>query len=125
MFELAGLTFVSLQKGAPAAQIANANLPVLDLMDDCQDMLDTGALIQCLDLVISVDTSLAHLTGAVGKPIWLLNRHEGEWRWAIDREDSVWYPTMRIFNQEFANTWKPTIARVAQALIEHVPVLEV
>lgn len=121
LFELAGLTFVSLQKGTPVAQIADAKLPVLDLMDDCQDMLDTGALIQCLDLVISVDTSVAHLAGALGKPVWLLNRYEGEWRWAIDSEDTVWYPTMRIFNQQSPETWKPTIDRVARALIEFAP----
>jgi len=125
LLDVPGLTFISLQKGAPAAQIADARLPVLDLMDDCHDMLDTGALIQCLDLVISVDTSVAHLAGALAKPVWLLNRYEGEWRWAIDREDSVWYPTMRVFNQESAETWKPTIARVAQALIELAPVLDV
>jgi tetratricopeptide (TPR) repeat protein len=121
LFDIPGLTFISLQKGLPAAQIADAKLPLLDLMADCHDMLDTGALIQCLDLVISVDTSVAHLTGALAKPIWLLNRHEGEWRWAIDHEDSAWYPTMRIFNQCLPDTWEPTIARVARALIEFAP----
>lgn len=120
-FELSSLTFISLQKGTAAAQIADTKLPVLDYMNECQDMLDTGALIQCLDLVISVDTSVVHLAGALGKPVWLLNRYEGEWRWAIDREDTVWYPTMRIFNQESPNTWKPTIDRVAMALIEFAP----
>ncbi|HQU78209.1 MAG TPA: tetratricopeptide repeat-containing glycosyltransferase family protein [Azonexus sp.] len=119
LFNVPGLAFISLQKGAPAAQVSEANLPVLDLMGDCNDMLDTGALIQCLDLVISVDTSVAHLVGALAKPIWLLNRHEGEWRWAIDREDSVWYPTMRIFNQDKPENWTSTIERIATALRVH------
>ena len=125
LFELSGLTFISLQKGTAAAQIAETELPVHDFMENVHDMLDTGALIQCLDLVISVDTSVAHLAGALAKPVWLLNRYEGEWRWAIDREDSVWYPTMRLFNQESADTWEPTIARVARSLIELAPVLDV
>lgn len=119
LFELPGLTLISLQKGPATAQIADSKLPILDLMNDCQDMLDTGALIQCLDLVISVDTSVAHLAGALGKPVWLLNRYEGEWRWAIDREDSVWYPTMRIFNQDKPENWTSTIERIATALRVH------
>lgn len=116
LFNVSGTTFISLQKGKPAAQIANADLPILDLMSECHDMQDTGALIQCLDLVISVDTSVAHLAGALGKPVWLLNRHEGEWRWAIDREDSVWYPTMRICNQHLADNWTSTVAQIAKML---------
>lgn len=116
LFNVRGVSFISLQKGGPASQISNANFPLLDLMADCHDMLDTGALIHCLDLVISVDTSIAHLAGGLAKPIWLLNRHEGEWRWAIDREDAVWYPTMRIFNQDTPDNWTTTIERVAMAL---------
>jgi tetratricopeptide (TPR) repeat protein len=120
LFELPGLTFISLQKGAAAAQIAETNLPMLDLMDDCHDMQDTGALIQCLDLVISVDTSVAHLAGALGKPVWLLNRYEGEWRWAIDREDTAWYPTMRIFNQHSPDNWASTVKLIGKALVNPI-----
>jgi len=69
-----------------------------------------------LDLVISVDTSVAHLTGALGKPVWLLNRLESEWRWQLDREDSPWYPTMRIFRQSALNDWDSVVERVAREL---------
>ena len=119
LFEVSGLTFISLQKGTPASQISDAKLQIQDLMADCLDMLDTGALIQSLDLVISVDTSVAHLAGALAKPIWLLNRYEGEWRWGIDREDSVWYPTMRIFNQHSPENWAIIIKEMAIALEHH------
>jgi hypothetical protein len=79
---------------------------------------DTAALIANLDLVISVDTSVAHLAGALGKPFWLLNRHNTCWRWLLDRDDSPWYPTARLFRQDEARVWDPVIARVAAALQE-------
>ncbi|MCA3165611.1 MAG: hypothetical protein ING21_03820, partial [Burkholderiales bacterium] len=85
-----------------------------------QDFADTAALIEHLDLVISVDTSVVHLTGAIGKPVWMLDRFNNCWRWLKNREDSPWYPTLRLFRQEQHGQWRPVIERVAHALQEWV-----
>lgn len=119
LFEVPGVTFIGLQKGALAVQITDFGVPVLDFMTDCQDTLDAGALIQCLDLVISADTSVAHLAGALAKPVWLLNFFEGEWRWGINREDSEWYPTMRIFNQGSPDSWIGVVEQLTKTLRFH------
>ncbi len=116
VLQVPGVSFVSLQKGAPAGQLAVLPYPVTDWMDECEDMLETAALISGLDLVISVDTSVAHLAGGLGKPVFLLNRHESEWRWLLGREDSPWYPGLRQFRQAAPGTWHETLARVAEAL---------
>jgi tetratricopeptide (TPR) repeat protein len=110
--------FVSLQKGKEQARTRGADRGVLDYMDHCRDLMDTAGLITQLDLVISVDTSVAHLAGALGKPVWLLNRFESEWRWMLEREDSPWYPTMKIFRQTRRGDWDAVIARVVSALAE-------
>lgn len=109
-------SFVNLQKGAGAPELAALGGTVFDPMPDCVDYLDTAAVVSDLDLVISVDTSVAHLAGALGKPVWLLNRFESEWRWRLGREDSAWYPTMRIFTQPAFGDWDGVIARVASEL---------
>ncbi len=117
LFEVSGVTYFSMQKDeASRAALRAQRLPVVDMMDECKDFMDTAALIANLDLVISVDSAVAHLAGAIGKPIWLLNRFESEWRWMRDREDSVWYPSMRIFNQAEARNWTPVLGRVASEL---------
>lgn len=116
LFEVDGVQFVSLQKGAPAGQLRERSLPVLDRMAECDDLLQTAALVQQLDLVICVDTAVAHLAGALGKPVWMLNRFESEWRWMLGREDSPWYPTMRIFRQPRPGDWAPVVARIAGEL---------
>jgi hypothetical protein len=107
-----------LQKGAPAAQ--RADLPPalrpFDVMDEIEDFADTAALCTHLDLVITVDTSVAHLAGALGRPVWILSRYDGCWRWLLDREDSPWYPTARLFRQRSPGDWDEVIARVAKAL---------
>ena len=69
---------------------------MVDWTGELDDFADTAALMDALDLVISVDTSVAHLAGALGKPVWLLNKFDGSWQWLIDRDDSPWYPSMRI-----------------------------
>lgn len=101
-----GIAFYSLQKGQPAPS------GVVDLMGEVRDFADTAALIANLDLVISVDTAVAHLAGAMGKPVWLLNRHDSDWRWLRDRDDSPWYPTLRQFRQTTPGDWAGVIARV-------------
>jgi tetratricopeptide (TPR) repeat protein len=116
---LDGVTFVSLQKppaGKPQAS-PPASLDCVDLGPELQDFADTAAVIAQLDLVICVDTAVAHLAGALGKPVWLLIPKPGEWRWMREREDSPWYPTMRIFRQHTAGDWGEVIGRVRSALI--------
>lgn len=110
-----GISFVSLQKGAEASQRDNVHSKIADWMDECDDLMDTAALVGELDLVISVDTSVAHLAGALGKPVWLLNRTGSEWRWMLGRNDSPWYPTMRIFRQQHVG-WSGVIQDIAGAL---------
>jgi tetratricopeptide (TPR) repeat protein len=118
LLDLPGISFVSLQKGGPAAQ--RADLPPesrpFDVMDEIEDFADTAALCTHLDLVITVDTSVAHLAGALGKPVWILSRFDGCWRWLLDREDSPWYPTARLFRQRSPGDWDEVVARVKEAL---------
>jgi len=112
------ICWVSLQKSDRREKLSSPECAkhMLDWMDEIQDFADTAALIETLDLVISVDTSIAHLAGALGKPVWLFNRYSGDWRWMINREDSPWYPTMRIFNQTKVDLWDDVIARMFDAL---------
>lgn len=123
LFDVAECEFVSLQKGEDAvAQLRNSPLRhrVIDWSGDFHDFSDTAALIDNLDLVIAVDTSVAHLAGALGKPMWLLNRYNTCWRWLLDRDDSPWYPSLRQFRQDKTRKWDPVIARVAAALRDYV-----
>jgi len=115
LLTIPGICFISLQKGAASQQAQSATL--LDWMPECHDLIDTAALISGLDLVVCVDTSIAHLAGALGKPVWLLNRFESEWRWMIGREDSPWYPTMRILRQSSLHDWESVIQLVADGLV--------
>ncbi len=114
--DIAGVQLVSLQKEEAAEQLRETGWDIQDWMKMCDDYMDTAALVAELDLVISVDTSVAHLAGALGKPVWLLNRYESEWRWMLDREDSPWYPTMKIFRQRERGNWASVISRVAEEL---------
>ncbi|NVO17759.1 MAG: tetratricopeptide repeat protein [Rhodoplanes sp.] len=113
-----GVTLVSLQKGPPAAQLESPppGLVLIDPMGDVGDFADTAALIENLDLVVSVDTSVAHLAGGLGKPVWILSRFDGCWRWLIDRDDSPWYPTARLFRQQRSEDWSGAVGRLAAAL---------
>jgi hypothetical protein len=120
--EVDGVRFFSLQKGAPAmeAKTPPEGLHLVDYTDELADFADTAALVANLDLVITVDTSVAHLAGGLGVPTWMLSRYNGCWRWLLDREDSPWYPTMRIFRQTRAGDWHEVIQRVAAALTARV-----
>lgn len=123
LFHQTDCDFVSLQKGADAvAQLRASPLrhKVIDWSDDFHDFSDTAALIDNLDLVIAVDTSVAHLAGALGTPLWLLNRYNTCWRWLLDRDDSPWYPRLRQFRQDATRTWDPVIGRVAAELRDYV-----
>jgi tetratricopeptide (TPR) repeat protein len=88
--------------------------------EELQDFSDTAALIDLLDLVIAVDTSVAHLAGAMGKEVWLLLPYHADWRWLLDRGDSPWYPTARLFRQDSARSWRNVLARLRGALDEFV-----
>jgi hypothetical protein len=117
-----GCSFVSLQLGPPAGQAKSppAAMKLHDYTDEIHDFMDTAALIQSLDLVIGVDTSVVHLAGAMGKPVWLLNRFDTCWRWLLDRDDSPWYPTMRIFRQPRPGDWASVVRSVTDALRKFV-----
>lgn len=117
LFNQADTAWFSLQKepGQDKQHIQESG-QIIDWTEQFADFDDTAALIMNLDLVIAVDTSVAHLAGALGKPVWLLNRHASEWRWMRGREDSSWYPTMRIFTQRHPGDWDEVIRRVATAL---------
>jgi len=84
--------------------------------DELRDFADTAALVAAMDLVISVDTSVAHLAGALAKPVWLLLPFPPDWRWLLDREDSPWYPTARLFRQPHHGDWATPLRCVAEAL---------
>jgi len=115
--------WVSLQKGDPAEtefkqlqQVGWDGPDILNCTDDLKDFSDTAALIGTLDLVITVDTATAHLAGALGKPVWLLNRFDSCWRWLLEREDTPWYPSMRIYRQPTLGDWDSVIQRVCNDL---------
>jgi ADP-heptose:LPS heptosyltransferase len=114
--EITGVKFFSLQKGAEAAQPPPPNMQLIDLSSELRDFADTAAMIENLDLVISVDTSVAHLAGALGKPVWVLIPFQPDFRWMLDRIDTPWYPSMRLFRQAKASDWQTPIHRVAEAL---------
>jgi Flp pilus assembly protein TadD len=111
-------TFMSLQKGAAAEQLHRppAGLKIIDWTNDLSDFADTAALISALDLVIAVDTAVAHLAGAMGKPVWVILSHGADWRWFLNRSDSPWYPTARLFRQSRPNDWTGPVHEIAGAL---------
>jgi tetratricopeptide (TPR) repeat protein len=112
-------TFVSLQKEVRAGDAAAlTSCGVLQFGQELEDFSDTAALISQLDLVISVDTSVAHLAGALGKPVWILLTHVPDWRWLLGRDHSPWYPSARLFRQREAREWASVIERVYEDLLE-------
>jgi len=114
--DVAGVTFVSLQKGPTTS--ATTNLALLDFTSDLNDFADTAAAIANLDLVISVDTAVAHLAGALAKPVWTMIPFAPDWRWQLHRTDSPWYPTMRLFRQPRRGDWESVIRSVVTAIAE-------
>jgi hypothetical protein len=113
-----GVRFFSLQKGtgAEGRDGLPAGLELSDVAGELGDFADTAALIANLDLVITADTATAHLAGAMGRPVWTLLPFAPDWRWLLGREDSPWYPTMRLFRQAAIGDWPPVIARVCDQL---------
>jgi len=116
--QIEGATFFSLQMGPPSTQVQElgAALRLTDLRNEQQDFADTAAIVANLDLVISVDSAMAHLAGALGKPVWILLHKSADWRWLLDREDSQWYPTARLFRQTELGNWDDVVERVGEEL---------
>ncbi len=114
LLALPGVRWFGLQVGDRAAQPTPGALT--DLGPRLTDFAETAAVIANLDLVLTVDTAVAHLAGAIGAPVWVLLPHVPDWRWMLDREDSPWYPTMRLFRQQQRGEWQPVIERVAAEL---------
>jgi tetratricopeptide (TPR) repeat protein len=115
--KIANVTFYSLQKGAAASQIADfSEMNLIDLTGDIKDFSDTAAMVQNLDLVISVDTAIAHLAGALGRPVWNLLSFIPDWRWMLNGSDSPWYPTMKLFRQKSRGDWGTVVGEVAEQL---------
>jgi tetratricopeptide (TPR) repeat protein len=111
LFAVPGLQFVSLQQAGQ-----KADLPLIDFMDEMTDFADTAAVIANLDLVISVDTAVAHLAASLGKPVWLLDRFDACWRWLDGRRDSPWYPSLRVYRQQRPGDWDSVLAEVSRDL---------
>jgi hypothetical protein len=123
--KIAGVEFVSLQKGVspripspgtPGEGQGEGRLGLLDWTTELTDFADTASLIDNLDLVITVDTSVAHLAGAMAKPVWILLPFVPDWRWLLDRTDSPWYPTARLFRQPKLGDWQMPVGQVVEAL---------
>jgi tetratricopeptide (TPR) repeat protein len=118
----AGATFVTLNPGRIASDARELALQaaVVDLATEFRDFDDTAAVISCLDLVVTTDTAVAHLAGALGKPVWILLSASADWRWLTEREDCPWYPSARLFRQSSLGDWQPVIARVQRELANFV-----
>lgn len=117
--EMDNIIFYSLQKGGPSRQVFTppGKMRIIDYAIELDNFSETSALIQNLDLVISVDTAVAHLAGAIGKPVWVLLPFVADWRWMLERQDSPWYPTMKLFIQPSRGDWDSVIKVIAEELL--------
>lgn len=116
--EIEGIVLYSLQKDAGGQKVHSfpEEVNCIDYMAEIKDFSDTAALIENLDLVISVDTAVAHVAGALGKHVWILLPYAPDWRWLLNRQDSPWYPTMRLFRQPSRGDWESVVANVLTEL---------
>ena len=119
--EMTNVELFGLQTGPRAKEADRGRVPIINLGPYFQDFADTAAVIAHLDLVISVDTAVLHLAGAMGKPTWALLPFAPDWRWLLHRRDSPWYPTLRLFRQNRPGQWKPVLEGVAQELNQYQP----
>lgn len=122
-----GVSWLGLQKEGTKAgtdgvfpEGATPSVPICELAAELTDFAETAAALEALDLLITVDTAVAHLAGALGRPVWTLLSRPTDYRWLMEREDSPWYPTMRLWRQARAGDWAPVVARVARRLRELV-----
>lgn len=114
--QVPGVQMYSLQKGGHAKDIEEIDCSIVDLAPHLNDFSDTAAAIAALDLVVTVDTAVAHLSGALGRPTWVLLPFAPDWRWGLERTDSAWYPAMRLFRQPQRGQWTSVFEQLAQAL---------
>ena len=116
--QVPNVKFYSLQVGDASREIESVarRLPITDLSKDLSDFHETAAAMQCLDLILTIDTAAAHLAGALGRTVWTLLPWAGDWRWLSDRPDSPWYPTMRLFRQSTKGDWSEPIEQVRRQL---------
>jgi hypothetical protein len=112
-----GINWYSLQKARAGTSDAPPTIPLIDFTTEFGDFADTAAFISNLDLVITADTAVAHLAGAMGKPLWLLLPFAPDWRWLRDRDQSPWYPTARLFRQPAREDWDSVISKVREKLL--------
>ncbi|EHH67928.1 hypothetical protein GMO_16950 [Gluconobacter morbifer G707] len=116
LFAVDGVRFASFQMGAPRHQIAETGFPLYDATDGITDFADTAARLYGVDLLISVDTSMVHLAGGLGRPVWMLSRADACWRWGERQTLTPWYPTMRIFHQPVSGDWESVAVDAAEML---------
>jgi hypothetical protein len=118
ILDVPNVRFFSLQKGPAAQQLSSGEWGgrVIDYTEELGDFADTAALVANLDLVISVDTSTAHLAGALDKPVWILNRFDTCWRWMLERTDTPWYPRATLFRQPALGDWDSVMQAARDAL---------
>ena len=118
MLRTPGARFYGFQTGAAAREAEGPTATGLleNLGAEFADFSDTAAAMAHMDLIISIDTSVAHLAGAMGKPVWLLLAYAADWRWLLERSDSPWYPTMRLFRQMQPDDWAGVAVAVHEAL---------
>jgi hypothetical protein len=108
--------FYSLQKGEAGKEPPPQGLTIRDFTGELNDFADTAALLECLDLILTVDTAVAHLAGAMGKPVWTMLAFSPDWRWLLNRDDSPWYPTMRLFRQPRIGDWATPVSQIERWL---------
>jgi len=111
------ITFISLQKGFGLEQLTGAvQIPLPDFDEGPDAFHDTAAIIACLDLVITPDTAIAHLAGALAKPVWLMLKAVPDWRWLLERQDTPWYPSMRLYRQSRPCDWNSVVGDMVKDL---------
>jgi hypothetical protein len=117
-----GVVWFSLQKWSKDEEASEtpSNSNWVDWTEELNDFADTAGLIEGLDLVITIDSAMAHLAASLGRPVWMMNRFDSEWRWLRRRNDSPWYPSMKIFNQPTFGDWAAVLAEVDQALTDRL-----
>ncbi len=120
--EIPGITFYSLQRGPASEEVFNPpkDMKIISLDKELIDFSDTAAVMNNLDLIISTDTAVVHLAGAVGIPIWTLLHTSSDWRWFLNRDNSPWYPEMRLFRQTKLNNWTDLFKQVKETLLQKI-----
>ncbi len=126
IFNIQTVDFYILQKEVSSTDLEwlNSQTKIYNLGSNFHDLADTAAAIKQLDLVITIDTVIAHLAGALGKPVWVMLNFDSDWCWLVNRKDSPWYPTMRLFRQNKFNDWQGVCLEVAESLISLLMSLE-